>query len=75
MMGSVQPRLIDIKAAAEYCGVSVSTFRKNGLQPVRIGHRCMYDIRALDLWIDGMAGLTPRSVNEEEAKVLKALGL
>jgi len=62
-------RLVDINAAAEYCGISPATFERrlvNGpdgprLRPVRIGNRKLYDLRAIDRWLDGLAGLKQAS--------------
>ena len=50
----ISPRLLDVKAAAAYCGVSPSTFReKVPVEPRRIGRRCLYDRKMIDRWLDG----------------------
>jgi hypothetical protein len=58
-------RLVHTKAAAAYCGISPATFERKlvndpdgpRLRPVRIGNRKLYDLRAIDRWLDGLAGL------------------
>ena len=70
------PRLLDIKAAAEYCSLSVSTLRNNGPKPVKIGRLRRYDIKMLDAWIDRLAGCPEQmGENAEEDKALALLEL
>lgn len=46
-----QRLLLDVKQAADYCGVSVNTFRAHvRVTPVKIGSLVRYDRRALDRW-------------------------
>lgn len=43
--------LLDVAEAADYCGVSVNTFRAHvKVAPVKIGSCVRYDRRALDRW-------------------------
>lgn len=56
----VLPRLLglyrlkgDLISAPEYCGISATHFEKHcPLKPIRIGARRLWDVRALDVWID-----------------------
>ena len=52
----VQPRMLGFPDAAGYCGVSVPTFKAHcPVQPVRLGTRILFDIRALDRWLDALS--------------------
>lgn len=43
--------LLSVEQAADYCGVSVNTFRAHvKVAPVKIGNSVRYDRRALDRW-------------------------
>lgn len=54
------PRLLTVLQAAEYCGVSASTFRDRcTVDPVRDFGRMLYDIQDLDAMIDGWTGKLP----------------
>lgn len=55
-------RLKNIDDAAAYCGVSASTFSREvrpHVPPVRIGERILFDIKALDRWLDEKSGISP----------------
>lgn len=46
--------------AAAYCNVVAETFEKHvrpHVRPVEIGARTLWDIRALDRWLDQQSGL------------------
>lgn len=51
------PRLLSRDAAATYCGVTAQTFEQH-VRPIEIGARRLWDIRALDRWLDVQSGLT-----------------
>jgi hypothetical protein len=55
------PRLLSRDAAATYCGVTAETFEQHvrpHVSPVEIGARRLWDVRALDRWLDERSGLT-----------------
>ena len=55
------PRLLPRDAAAAYCGVAAETFDEHirpHLGPVKIGARPLWDVKALDRWLDVRSGLT-----------------
>lgn len=64
----ILPRLLglyrmrdDLISAPEYCGIGVTLFeRECPIKPIRIGNRKLWDVAALDAWIDRLAG----AVNE-----------
>lgn len=62
------PRLMSIKDAAEYLGVSVNTFRALGICPLNIGRRVVYDRRSLDLYADQLSG-HPRWNNTDDSQI------
>ena len=51
------PRLLSINGVAEYLSVSPNTVRTLNFKPVRIGRRVLFDIRAIDLYVDMMSDL------------------
>src|SRR4051812_33959222 len=54
------PRLLSRDAAAAYLGVIAETFEKHvrsHLSPIEIGSRVLWDVRALDRWLDERSGL------------------
>jgi hypothetical protein len=52
---TVPPRLLGAEAAAAYCGVGITLFRREcPISPVRLGERVLWDVRALDCWIDSL---------------------
>jgi hypothetical protein len=55
------PRLLSRKAAAAYCGMVGETFDKHvrpHVPPVKIETgRKLWDVRALDQWLDQLSGL------------------
>lgn len=55
------PRLLCREAAAAYLGVHDDTFEKHvrpHVPPVEIGARALWDVKALDRWLDEKSGLT-----------------
>jgi predicted DNA-binding transcriptional regulator AlpA len=47
------PRLLSREAAARYMGVSPRHLHSFSMvKPVRIGRRVLWDVRALDAWLD-----------------------
>jgi hypothetical protein len=57
-VSAIQPRLLRLKEAASYCGVSIPTFATAcPVIPVSLGNGKRldrYDIRLLDKWIDAL---------------------
>lgn len=53
----LSPRGLDIEQAAEYLGISRNHLLRFGPRATRIGGRCVYDRKVLDLWLDRLAGL------------------
>lgn len=54
------PRLLCRDAAAAYCGIVAETFEayiRPHVPPIEIGARKLWDIRALDRWLDERSGL------------------
>jgi len=54
------PRLLSREAAAAYCGVTPETFEvhiRPHVRPIEIGARRLWDIRALNRWLDERSGL------------------
>jgi hypothetical protein len=54
------PRLISREAAATYCGMSPNHFEEHiapAVPPVRVGKRNLWDVKALDRWLDQRSGL------------------
>lgn len=50
---AVQRRMLPIDEAANYCGLSVNSFRDYvRVNPVKFGRSVRYDIKALDDWLD-----------------------
>jgi hypothetical protein len=55
------PRLLSRDAAATYCGITAETFEQHvrpHVAPIEIGARRLWDVRALDDWLDVQSGLT-----------------
>jgi hypothetical protein len=63
---NVPKRGLSLDEASEYCGVSRNTLMRHGPVPIKIGERTIYDRRALDRWLDQLAGLTALSVDSED---------
>lgn len=56
----ITPRLLCRDAAAAYCGVTGDTFATHvrpHVDPIEIGARRLWDIKALDRWLDEQSGL------------------
>lgn len=54
------PRLLGRDAAAAYCGIVADTFEEHvrpHVPPICIGARKLWDVRALDRWLDERSGL------------------
>jgi hypothetical protein len=55
------PRLLSREVAAAYCGVTAETFEAHvrpHVHAVEMGARKLWDVRALDRWLDVRSGLT-----------------
>jgi hypothetical protein len=55
------PRLLSRDGAAAYCGMSPNHFEEHvakAVHPLHFGKRCLWDVRALDRWLDQQSGLT-----------------
>jgi predicted DNA-binding transcriptional regulator AlpA len=49
----MQSRLLNIEDAAAYCGISPALFERHvRVSPIKLGRRKVWDMRAIDLWID-----------------------
>lgn len=60
-MADITARVLTLEEAAAYCGMSRDAFRSQyprGPLPLQ-GRGKRYDRVALDLWLDGLSGLTP----------------
>lgn len=69
------PRCLSKADAARYCGVSPQTLVRHGPPPIRIGTARVYDVRALDAWLDSLAGAPGAgAANDAERAMLEALG-
>ena len=69
----ITPRLLSRGAAAAYCGISAATFDEHVVQavkPIAIGRRTLWDIKALDRWLDQRSGLTHAVDNRSMAERL-----
>jgi hypothetical protein len=54
------PRLLSREAAALYCGMSPNFFDeqvKPAVPPLEFGRRNLWDVKALDRWLDAQSGL------------------
>jgi hypothetical protein len=54
------PRLLSRAEAATYCGISATLFDErlvDEIPPIRIGRRNLWDVKALDRWLDAQSGL------------------
>lgn len=54
------PRLLSRAAAAAYCGIVADTFEeyiRPHVPPIELGARRLWDVRALDRWLDERSGL------------------
>ena len=49
----MQSRLLNVEDAAAYCGISPALFERHvRVLPLKLGRRKVWDVRAIDLWID-----------------------
>ena len=56
----VTPRLLSEDAAAAYLGIHRETFEEHvrpHVRPIEIGARKLWDIKALDRWLDRQSGV------------------
>ena len=70
------PRLLTAEQAAAYCSVGRENFETRvGVPPLRLfGNRTLYDIRALDRWLDRQSGIAENEAEDRAvdwAQVLK----
>ncbi|NHN85763.1 hypothetical protein GOB93_14090 [Acetobacter musti] len=60
MSDAITPRGLPAREAARYIGISESLFRDrvaSEIAPFRIGSRCLWDRKQLDLWLDRRSGI------------------
>lgn len=70
------PRLLSRVQAAAYCGVVAETFDTHVapmVKPVAIGARRLWDVRAIDAWLDQEGGLNVTVTGPPEAAVNDAI--
>ena len=67
-----KPRMICREAAAAYCGVSPAHFDEHvKVDPVMLGRRKVWDLRALDCWLDARSGFAaPLTSNKKWLEAL-----
>ena len=70
------PRLLPAEQAAAYCGIGRENFEARvGVPPLKIFGACtLYDIRALDRWLDRQSGIAENEAEDRAvdwANVLK----
>ena len=66
----VTKRMLTKAEAAHYCGLLVSRFEVDcPVRPVRVGTRDLWDIRDLDLWLDGLKETVDSSVESIVARL------
>lgn len=56
----IAPRLLGRDAAAAYCGMSSDHFDRHVARlvpPLEFGAKLLWDVRALDKWLDALSGL------------------
>jgi hypothetical protein len=54
------PRLLSREAAATYCGMGPTLFDEkiaSAVRPLNFGRRNLWDVKALDRWLDTQSGL------------------
>lgn len=61
------PRLMSEDLAAAYLSIGKTMLREQGPEPQRIGHRVVWDRKALDRWADVLSG-QPLTAEEAEAE-------
>lgn len=67
----IAPRLLAGIHAAQYCGIGLTLFlRVCPLKPIKLGDRKLWDVRALDAWIDKLSstqnnGATPNGEGQK----------
>lgn len=65
----ITPRLLSREAAATYCGMSHNHFDEHvakEVRPLSFGRRYLWDIKALDRWLDERSGLAHATRPVEE---------
>ena len=66
----VAKRMLTKVEAARYCGLPVRRFEVEcPVRPVCVGHRDLWDIRDLDLWLDGLKETEDSSVESIVARL------
>jgi hypothetical protein len=68
------PRLVSKTEAARYCGVTPATFAKwvlDGILPTSVSITNKYDIRAIDMALDGLSGIKPVEQAEDSFETWK----
>lgn len=72
----ITPRLLTAEQAAAYCNVGRENFEARvGVPPLRVfGNRVLYDIRALDLWLDQQSGIAAIQAEDGRVDWAKVLG-
>lgn len=66
----IRPRCVDAQTAADYCGVSKGTFMRHGPKPIKIGVRCVYDLDAVDAWLNEKSGKVAVKNETENAEAM-----
>lgn len=65
-------RLLDVEAAAEYCGVCPSVFIKHvPVKPIKLGRRKVWDVGAIDRWIDAQQTFALPETDDNWLRLLK----
>jgi hypothetical protein len=63
------PRLLSRDAAAAYCGISQNHFEEHvvpAVPPVKIGERRLWDVKALNIWLDRQSGLLQHHLSTDD---------
>jgi hypothetical protein len=71
------PRLLSRELAAEYCGVSVGLFDETigkKVPPIELNTRKLWDVRALDHYLDQQSGLAPPALRPIEEGIAQLGG-
>jgi hypothetical protein len=70
---NVPKRGLSLDEAAEYCGVSGNTLTRHGPPGIKIGERKVYDRRALDRWLDQLAGSSQTAEDAPNEALMEAI--
>ena len=64
----LEPRLLTLHEAADYCGLTPRAFRRYiRLPPVKLGPNDLWEREALDRYIDGLTGRNGAGIDWHEA--------